>query len=39
MHGADARLKDVADMAGLTSGAILYHFPNVHRFSWRRTGR
>jgi len=29
MHGDDARLKDVADMAGLTSGAILYHFPNV----------
>jgi AcrR family transcriptional regulator len=29
MHGADVRLKDVADMAGLTSGAILYHFPDV----------
>jgi AcrR family transcriptional regulator len=28
-HGADVRLKDVADMAGLTSGAILYHFPDV----------
>ena len=29
MHGADVRLKDVADMAGLTSGAILYHFRDV----------
>ncbi len=29
IHGADVRLKDVADMAGLTSGAILYHFPDV----------
>ena len=29
MHGADVRLKDIADMAGLTSGAILYHFPDV----------
>lgn len=29
VHGADVRLKDVADMAGLTSGAILYHFPDV----------
>jgi AcrR family transcriptional regulator len=28
-HGADVRLKDVADMAGLTSGAILYHFPDI----------
>lgn len=28
-HGADVRLKDVADVAGLTSGAILYHFPDV----------
>ena len=28
-HGADVRLKDVADMAGLTSGAILYHFRDV----------
>lgn len=28
-HGADVRLKDVAAMAGLTSGAILYHFPDV----------
>lgn len=27
--GADVRLKDVADEAGLTSGAILYHFPDV----------
>jgi AcrR family transcriptional regulator len=29
MHGADVRLKDIADMAGLTSGAVLYHFPDV----------
>ena len=29
VHGADVRLKDVADMAGLTSGAILYHYPDV----------
>ena len=29
MHGADVRLKDIAAMAGLTSGAILYHFPDV----------
>ena len=29
MHGADVRLKDIAEMAGLTSGAILYHFPDV----------
>jgi AcrR family transcriptional regulator len=28
-HGADVRLKDVASSAGLTSGAILYHFPDV----------
>lgn len=28
-HGADVRLKDIADMAGLTSGAVLYHFPDV----------
>lgn len=28
-HGADVRLKDVASAAGLTSGAILYHFPDV----------
>ncbi len=28
-HGADVRLKDVADEAGLTSGAVLYHFPDV----------
>lgn len=28
-HGADVRLKDVANAAGLTSGAILYHFPDV----------
>lgn len=28
-HGADVRLKDIADLAGLTSGAILYHFPDV----------
>jgi AcrR family transcriptional regulator len=28
-HGPDVRLKDVADVAGLTSGAILYHFPDV----------
>ncbi len=29
IHGADVRLKDVAELAGLTSGAILYHFPDV----------
>ena len=29
MRGADVRLKDIADMAGLTSGAILYHYPDV----------
>src|SRR5919206_5180598 len=29
MHGADVRLKDIADMAGLTSGAVLYHYPDV----------
>ena len=29
MHGADVRLKDIADMAGQTSGAVLYHFPDV----------
>lgn len=28
-RGADVRLKDIADEAGLTSGAILYHFPDV----------
>jgi AcrR family transcriptional regulator len=28
-HGAGVRLKDVAELAGLTSGAILYHFPDV----------
>ncbi|MEQ6901372.1 TetR/AcrR family transcriptional regulator [Nocardioides sp. YIM 152588] len=28
-HGADVRLKDVAQAAGLTSGAVLYHFPDV----------
>ena len=28
-HGADVRLKDIADMAGQTSGAVLYHFPDV----------
>ena len=28
-HGADVRLKDIATMAGLTSGAVLYHFPDV----------
>lgn len=28
-HGADVRLKDVAEVAGLTSGAILYHFPDI----------
>lgn len=28
-HGAGVRLKDVAQAAGLTSGAILYHFPDV----------
>ena len=29
VHGVDVRLKDIADMAGQTSGAILYHFPDV----------
>lgn len=29
VHGADVRLKDIAEMAGQTSGAILYHFPDV----------
>lgn len=29
LHGADVRLKDIAELAGLTSGAILYHFPDV----------
>ncbi|MFD1505730.1 TetR family transcriptional regulator [Georgenia yuyongxinii] len=28
-HGADVRLKDVAQQAGLTSGAVLYHFPDI----------
>ncbi|WP_435742054.1 TetR/AcrR family transcriptional regulator [Nocardioides sp. SYSU DS0663] len=28
-HGADVRLKEVAEVAGLTPGAILYHFPDV----------
>ncbi|MGB0098981.1 MAG: TetR family transcriptional regulator [Nocardioides sp.] len=28
-HGAGVRLKDVAKSANLTSGAILYHFPDV----------
>lgn len=28
-RGADVRLKDIADEAGLTSGAVLYHFPDV----------
>lgn len=27
-HGADVRLKDIADLAGLTSGAVLYHYPD-----------
>lgn len=29
VHGANVRLKDVASEAGLTSGAVLYHFPDV----------
>lgn len=29
MHGADVRLKDIAVLAGLTSSAVLYHFPDV----------
>jgi AcrR family transcriptional regulator len=29
LHGADVRLKDIAQLAGLTSGAVLYHFPDV----------
>ena len=28
-HGADAKLRHVAEAAGLTSGAVLYHFPDV----------
>lgn len=28
-HGADAKLVHVAEAAGLTSGAVLYHFPDV----------
>ncbi|MPV90386.1 TetR family transcriptional regulator [Georgenia ruanii] len=28
-HGADVRLKDVAQQAGLTPGAVLYHFPDI----------
>lgn len=28
-HGTDTKLVHVAEAAGLTSGAILYHFPNV----------
>lgn len=28
-HGPDVRLKDVAEVAGLTSGAVLYHFPDI----------
>ncbi|MDH6195835.1 AcrR family transcriptional regulator [Mycobacterium frederiksbergense] len=28
-HGADVQLKQVAAEAGLTSGAVLYHFPDV----------
>ncbi|MGE2735182.1 TetR/AcrR family transcriptional regulator [Mycolicibacterium vaccae] len=28
-HGADVRLNQVAAEAGLTSGAVLYHFPDV----------
>ena len=28
-HGADAKLHHVAEAAGLTSGAVLYHFPDV----------
>lgn len=28
-HGAGVRLKDVAEEAGVTSGAVLYHFPDV----------
>ncbi len=28
-HGADVRLKHVAEVAGLTSSAILYHFPDI----------
>lgn len=29
LHGADVRLKDIAALAGLTSSAILYHFPDI----------
>ena len=28
-HGADTKLRHVAEAAGLTSGAVLYHFPDV----------
>jgi AcrR family transcriptional regulator len=28
-HGADTKLVHVAEAAGLTSGAVLYHFPDV----------
>ena len=28
-HGADVRLNQIASEAGLTSGAVLYHFPDV----------
>lgn len=28
-HGADVQLKQIASEAGLTSGAVLYHFPDV----------
>jgi AcrR family transcriptional regulator len=29
-HGADVQLKQVAAEAGLTPGAVLYHFPDIH---------
>ena len=28
-HGTDVKLRHVAEAAGLTSGAVLYHFPDV----------
>ncbi|TNC51708.1 TetR family transcriptional regulator, partial [Mumia zhuanghuii] len=28
-HGADVKLTEIAKQAGLTSGAVLYHYPDV----------
>jgi AcrR family transcriptional regulator len=30
-HGTDVKLRHVAEAAGLTSGAVLYHFPDVQQ--------